>query len=151
MDLKVRATEQALENEKRADFRFIETRTVDEAGLLKEKSQLSNLQGVQVKRLDQVDKLLGDDGGSKGAETFLGMAALGFYFESFAKEMLTKPSKATTLIDLQEELLKGATYSNSDDVEMNSDSISGGGYSNQRELFEDITQELAKSFSTLFQ
>jgi hypothetical protein len=62
MELKVRATEQAFENEKRADFRFIETRTLDEAGLLSEKKQLSALQGVQVKRLDRAEKLLGVEG-----------------------------------------------------------------------------------------
>ena len=54
--------------------------------------------------MDKVDKLLGD-GESLGPGSFLGMASLNFYFDQFANEMLTKPSKAKTLIDLQEEIV----------------------------------------------
>ena len=54
-------------------------------------------QETQIKRLDKVDRL-------ESEGTFLGMPALSFYFDHFASEMLTKASKAATLLDLQEEL-----------------------------------------------
>ena len=57
------------------------------------------LQDSQVKRLDKVDKILGD-GEVEGPGSFLGMASLNFYFDQFAQEMLTKVSRASNIGDL---------------------------------------------------
>lgn len=73
------------------------------------------------------------------------MPSLGYFFHQFASEMLSKPSKATILIDLQEELGQLKQSANSD-IEMRGDSK---GFETHDDLFGALNDELSKAFTGL--
>lgn len=65
--------------------------------------------------------------------------------------MLTKPSKATNLLDLQEELAKDTaqTIAQGEDTEMKINAV-GNGFENQHDMISSLNDELSKVFSNLF-
>ena len=97
LDIKVKETERAKDAERKADYRFIESKAPEDGNAKAERKTLLSLQDAQIKRLDKVDKILGE---AEAPGSFLGMAPLSFYFDQFSQEMLTKPSKASNLLDL---------------------------------------------------
>ena len=150
MDIKLKQSDQIKESLKKADYQFIDSKAAVDSSVLIERNNMMSLQEVQVKRLDKVDKLLGD-GETKGPGSFLGMATLGYYFDQFAQEMLTKPSKATTLIDLHEEISNSFSVlasSKNEDVEMTQSN--GNGLDNKNNLVNSVTDDLSKAFSSIF-
>ena len=62
--------------------------------------------------------------------------------------MLSKPSKATTLIDLQEELGQLKQYAITTDIEMRGDS-NPKGFEKHEDLFGALNEELSKAFTGL--
>ena len=100
MDLKIKESEKAIENDHKADYQFIQSKSQEDRTVVAERNMLLSLQETQVKRLDKVDRILTDGDVQGGSESFLGMASLNFYFQQFASEMLTKPSQANSLLEL---------------------------------------------------
>ena len=100
MDIKIKDSERVRESDHKTDYQFIKSKEPEDLAAIAERNTLLNLQEAQITRLDKVDQLLSGDQASSGPQSFLGMASLSFYFHEFASEMLPKPSKATTLIDL---------------------------------------------------
>lgn len=151
IDQKIKHTEQEKEAHKKADYRFIESKTVQsDGGLLTQQHKLlSTMQDSQVKRLDKVDKLLGDGEKQGGPGSFLGMASLSYYFDQFAKEMLTKPSQAVNLLDLQEEVQhqrRGFLADASEDADVEMDSASKG----EDQFVDGLSSDLEKAFAGIF-
>jgi hypothetical protein len=76
------------------------------------------------------------------------MSSLTYYFDNFASEMLSKASKATNLLDLQEEMNFNIHHSE-EDTQMR-DMEESKGYEDQSEMLKRLTEELAQAFSGLF-
>lgn len=105
MDFKLRESERVIESQKKADYTFIQQNENGKVEDNLEDKMQRRMQEIQVKRLDRVDHLLADPSQSTQSTTsFLGMSSLSYYFDHFASEMLSKASKATNLLDLQEEM-----------------------------------------------
>lgn len=100
MDIKIKESERVIDGEHKANYRFIQSKEPEDRSLIAERNMLLNLQEAQVSRLDKVDKLFSGDQGPTGPQSFLSMPSLGYFFHQFASEMIIKPSKATSLIDL---------------------------------------------------
>jgi hypothetical protein len=66
MDIKMRETERAVENDRKADYKFIQNKQPEDQTAIAERKALLGMQEAQIKRLDKVDKLLGDGEAATG-------------------------------------------------------------------------------------
>jgi hypothetical protein len=78
------------------------------------------------------------------------MGSLDVFFEQFTSEMLSKPSQANTLLELQTELAiqRGITNRTGSDEEMFDASVKEA--DSERQVAEALNQELTKAFADLF-
>ena len=77
-------------------------------------------------------------------DSFLGMASLQYYFDQVALEMLSRPSQAKTIIDLQEEIQE-TKISLKEDVEMED------GRDEFKDILGGLQKELEKAFSKILE